>query len=328
MDTPVSSEQPDTQTAPEQQEPHEQAPLPSQAKANHNHDHEPQLSPHAQVANRLAYADIWSDRLSLHLSSPAGLDKSLASICYASQLSSSLLTNISNIPRLHSRSVERRVAHISFIAASSSHPLSIAVLAPTLRARTSQRLVVLATRLKALSAVIADVRVFLRLWGLLGVYRSARQLAASPPRDAVLRWLAVLQVLCGTGYQGLENLAYLASKKVLGWSEERQARAWKWSARFWACSVGLELCRLGWEGRRRRGLRAESVEGEEKLLCDEDVDWWRGWKRAVLCNAAWFPMTLHWSSEAGLLSDLGIGILGCMASGIGLQDLWNSMVLK
>lgn len=65
-------------------------------------------------------------------------------------------------------------------------------------------------------------------------------------------------------------------------------------------------------------------EGEEKeakiARAVERERWWH----EVLVNAAYAPMTLHWSLEKGLLPEGVIGALGMVAGGLGLREAWRS----
>lgn len=181
--------------------------------------------------------------------------------------------------------------------------------------------------------LLSDYRIFARLWGLLGVYKWGRSLLAegAAPRDAMLRWLEYAQVAANVGFQALENGAYLSQKGILvweGWEGERgaarRARWWVWSSRFWAAHVGLEFMRLLYA----RTLKRREVEKARKdgnaIESGEDENIWR---RNLIVNSAYAPMTLHWSFEDGLFSDVSIGICGSVAGVMGFRELWKSTAL-
>ena len=46
-------------------------------------------------------------------------------------------------------------------------------------------------------------------------------------------------------------------------------------------------------------------------------------RKAMARNLAWAPLTLHWSSEKGLLSEVMVGLLACVPSTIQMRDLWQ-----
>ncbi len=197
------------------------------------------------------------------------------------------------------------------------------------------------TRLRALTDRISDVRMFLRLWGLLGIWEWASEMWKNPPRDTIVMSITWAQIFASVMYQSLENGAYLAQHGVVDWPSEKQTRAWIWSSRFWAAHVALDLGRL-WRLNSARQQRSvsqspkslaapedEHVDTEETKDTDiavtrphvhgEDDKWWR----QLYVNAAYAPLTLHWSLEGGAVSDLWIGILGTSAGLVGLKHLWR-----
>ena len=115
-------------------------------------------------------------------------------------------------------------------------------------------------------------------------------------------------------------------------------RAWKWSARAWGVYVGLELGRLGWEARKwgqgkggSDGNDGGKGKGEAELVVKEkeeggkgegDVDWDK-WKREVGVNAAYAPMTVHYSLENGVLSEGAIGALGVVVAWLTMGKAWR-----
>ena len=187
---------------------------------------------------------------------------------------------------------------------------------------------------------------FLRLWGLLGIYSWGVSTYFTPPGDGVVRAITWGQVVACAIYQGLENGAYLAGKGVLGWKKERIAKAWIWSGRAWCAYVALELARLGYEwgelkgqdlGRQRRKSgelqgadnEGETVEkGELELRMDKVEDdglkeRWGKWYREVGVNVAYAPMTVHYSLENGILSDGAIGGLGAVVGALSIGQAWK-----
>jgi hypothetical protein len=196
--------------------------------------------------------------------------------------------------------------------------------------------------------VIGDFRIFVRLWGLAGLYVWARGLAQTPlgkeagAKERVVRRITWAQITSLALFQVLENGAYLASKGVLtsdAWSGEagkrREGAWWMWSSRFWAAHVALELVRVGALRYYETGDTASRTEkdivgdGEKegKLLAGQKRrERWIWWRDAV-SNVAYMPMTLHWSVEAerGFLSDWGVGLLGAIAGGCLLLDAWKQI---
>jgi hypothetical protein len=176
--------------------------------------------------------------------------------------------------------------------------------------------------LSALTALIDDFRIFMRLWALLDMWSWGVRLWRAPPADAVLRGVAYAQVGTMVLYQYLENGAYLASKGVLGFNRQKIARLYAWSSRFWAAYVLLEFGRLA----RVRALRkaagppSRGEEKEGKMEREkEEAKWWR----ELYANAAWAPLTIHWSTEAGWASEGQVAVLGLIAGWLGLREAWK-----
>ncbi|KAI9799880.1 MAG: hypothetical protein M1833_003802 [Piccolia ochrophora] len=174
-------------------------------------------------------------------------------------------------------------------------------------------------RLRSLASLLSSLRPALRLPALLSIYAWARATYLSPPASGVLRAIAWAQVVANAAYLALENGAYLAERGVLGWGKARRGRAEVWSARAWAVHVGLELGRL-WVVRngRDRGAGGEKARGGEEEAEDE-----RKWWREVGVNAAYAPLTLHWSVERGVVGEVWVGVLGSVAAVMGLVDVWR-----
>jgi hypothetical protein len=111
--------------------------------------------------------------------------------------------------------------------------------------------------------------------------------------------------------------------------KKRETWWWVWSSRFWAAYVACEILRLLVE-RAYREPRAEVAgdgEKEDKLRLEQErtesyntkFTWWKD----LISNIAYAPMTIHWSIEEGLLSELQVGIFGTIAGGALLADAWR-----
>jgi hypothetical protein len=240
------------------------------------------------------------------LSTPSGTDALLLTTGYATLATSNALSTLA-LHRLYARARE-------FIELVINLPENTSIIIPP-SALPSPRLLRLSQSLKALSDVISDFRIFVRLWGLLGIWKWGKSLLEQPPKDAVLRRLAWMQVAVNIAYQALENGAYLASKGVLGWDQKKQAKAWVWSSRFWAAHVLLEFSRLGYEWRKGKDSeKGKEVEGQNV----------RKWKRDLVTNLAYAPLTIHWGLKSGLVNDFWVGVLGTAAGMAGFLELWKN----
>jgi hypothetical protein len=274
-------------------------------------------------------------RLSALLSTPTGIDVVLCTTGYTLTL----------VHALGQPVLEKRLAaaatNLTSKAADAMFPGS--TLIAELPASASTKLLAQTVgSSKAIADVIADYRIFVRMWGMLGLYTWARDTYLSPlreeagQREKLLRgttWAAIASCVL---FQVLENGAYAASKGMLtseAWAGEvgkrRETWWWVWSSRFWAAYVGCEILRLIIE-RAYAETRVETVgdgEKEDKLrverekreLYNESFTWWKD----LVSNLAYAPMTLHWSVEAGLLSDLQVGICGTIAGGALLAGAWR-----
>jgi hypothetical protein len=264
-------------------------------------------------------------RLAALLSNPASTDALLGTTSYALTLLHAILSRL-----IARRLLQEKTQH----ARGSLYTSLIANLLPSM---------------KVLVGVIDDHRIFVRLWGLLGLYTWSRVLyatlrsanAATTPtrKERFLRTLAWVQIASLVTFQVLENGAYLASKRVLvgsGWEGEGgrqwEARWWMWSCRGWGVFVALELVRLAVQ---RYSLSEEEEsqadvladgEKEGKLMLEERAkarrERSRDWRRDLISNVGYMPLTAHYSVEGGFLPDWAFGILGVAGAGALLVDAW------
>ena len=259
------------------------------------------------------------------IKNPGNVDTTLLVVSYTSHLLHALLTS----------------------ASTSSSTLS--KLSPALL----NRITTFRRSLSALSGLIDDHRVFLRLLGLPGILTWAFRTLRSPPEDRTLKTVAGIQVTVNLIFQTMENIAYLASKGVVqgkSWTPTKIKTWYTWSVRCWAIHVFLEFVRLvrtrqlevkEKEVRRQdEGKKMLDViggagddadigndigtEGKDLILKDEEVKrkeakWWRD----VYVNAAWAPLTIHWSLDSGFVGEAGYASLGLIAGVLGIKEAWR-----
>ncbi|KAI0406590.1 hypothetical protein F4802DRAFT_613158 [Xylaria palmicola] len=275
------------------------------------------------------------------LATPTGIDTVLLFVCYASRLAATGLTTLAQ-PALE-RSAGRLVALASALPPSATLLFD----ARALPSSGVALVLALARRLRALSGLTSEARTIMRLWGLLGMYFWARRLVLKRRQqkqegeagatttattssgegrlDTTIAWS---QLAACVVFQALENGAYLSSKGVLGWAPATQVRAGRWSARFWGSFVALELVRLLRESARRgRRTRDERLGGGTKTVAvaeREEREWAAGWRKALVRNLAWAPLTVHWSLAQGLVPDAAVGALACIPGAIQMRDLWRN----
>ncbi|PSS13192.1 hypothetical protein M430DRAFT_36307 [Amorphotheca resinae ATCC 22711] len=262
----------------------------------------------------LKKADLTIDRLSTILSTPSGTDTILLTLGYSSLLCSTVLSSIS-LRRLQNSARQ-------FIEKAISLPPNTALIIDT-SAIPPSRLLIAAQRLKALSSLISDFRIFARLWGLIGIWKWGKSTLAHPPADQLLRQISYAQVLVNIFYQYLENGAYLSSKGVVGWSSEKQNKAWLWSSRFWMAHVALDFVRLYREYAQRKSRAAGEVK-DDAVTEQGEAEWKARWRKEMVVNMAYAPLTLHWSLEKGLVGDFWVGLLGSIVGITGSRVLWKN----
>ncbi|KAE8450945.1 hypothetical protein EG329_005385 [Mollisiaceae sp. DMI_Dod_QoI] len=265
----------------------------------------------------LKKTDATISQLSKIFSTSRGTDTLLLTICYTSLLASNLLSRISlsRIERLSRQLIESAI----------SLPPNTTVFIDT-SAIPPSRLLITSQRLKALSELISDFRIFTRLWGLLGIWKWGKSvllnLQEEGDKDLTAKRIEAAQVVVNVAYQYLENGAYLSSKGILNWSKEQQGKAWVWSSRFWMMHVGLDFWRLGreWMLRRSKG-KGKVVDGGVTNVGEEE--WKVKWRREMVVNMAYAPLTIHWSLEEGLVNEFWVGLLGSIAGITGSRELWK-----
>ena len=253
------------------------------------------------------------NRLTAVLSTPAGTDTLLATTGYTLQL---LHANLNTLLASQLQRLAHKVLQNSRDVLLPGETVIASLPAPA----TATFLVRLSASSKALSDLIADYRIFVRLWGLLAIYQWGKSVVFDPPADKVLQRVGLAHVAVNVAFQGLENLAYLGQHGVISRSPQRQARDWVWSSRFWAAHVLLEFVRLA---RLRALWDRETIDGDDKEAKAKRKDEVDAWWRELLINVLYAPMTLHWSVEEGLFGDGLIGFFGATAGTLALRDIWK-----
>jgi len=289
-------------------------------------------APAAPITHLLTTApstiDAFLARLHRIAATRSGADVVLLFLTYATGLSANLLEAGSRAALRNSANklvaVALQLPPAAAVTFASSAPIASPVVGIALK---------VAARLKAASATLSEVRTFGRLWGLLGLYFAAKKFvlsrvaAAKDPEkktagdsaeshfDTVV---AALQLLSLISFQAAENVAYLSSKKILGFSPATQGKLARWSVRSWAAYIGMELGRLLVERQRRVAAAAGG------RLTAKDAEWSAAWKRDFFRNLAWSPITVHWSVDNGPLSDLAVSLLAFYPAVSQMRELWRA----
>ncbi|KAL8992512.1 MAG: hypothetical protein Q9169_007043, partial [Polycauliona sp. 2 TL-2023] len=210
----------------------------------------------------------------------------------------------------------------------------------------------LSARTAKLASLLSETRTTLRLFGLVPIYTGIYSTYLTPSAKSTIpttlfslstlqQLITPAQILAGTIFQILENLAWLGDKEILPLSAKRRGKYWIWCCRAWALYVFLELARLlqarpqsrqfhddastklGGEGEKS----LHSINGEEKDATREEglgvKEEQETWLRNMKINLAYAPMTLHYSFANGLMNDGTVALCGVLASYWGLKGVWK-----
>ena len=276
---------------------------------------------------RLNHLGSRTDAHALHLlrlfGTAAGTDKVLQVINYAAQLVHPQIRRI--------RSLQNRHAIQSFVDKAQSVLLPGETLIARIDLTDNGSLARWEAGTKSLATLVTDFRMFVRSWGLLGMYAWGRGLYLDPPSDAVIKAISWGQVSSMVMFQVYENLAYLAGKGVLRgqWcNPAKQAQWWLTSCRFWLAYTLLEFLRLlrVWQTGPSNS-DVEGVEGKEvdpEIMRKRSQDETSAWRRAWYVNAVWTPFVLHYCFEDGLLNSEALSVCGFVTGIIGIKQMWKA----
>ncbi|KAJ5184272.1 Peroxin 11C [Penicillium capsulatum] len=180
------------------------------------------------------------------------------------------------------------------------------------------------SKCKSLSALVSETRCNLRLFGLLQLWTWGSETLRSPPADSLLYTLVMLQVISNVVYQILENVAYLASKRI---ASRRLVNRWGgiekwylWSTRGWFGHIFLEFLVL-W---RQRILRASHGRPATTVVIDSTItEETRLWRKRLVNNILWAPLCIHWCLEEGIgIPEYLTSVVSVLAGAWGLRNSW------
>ncbi|KAL7423857.1 hypothetical protein Q5752_001441 [Cryptotrichosporon argae] len=277
-------------------------------------------------------------RLAALTSRKSGLDASLMLVQYSSPLVVALLLALA---RLRARAAKIPLGVQTAQAAQSS--------ASAIGARTAVRVMPgagvrrVAEGWAKVGGGIGEARVVMRAFQLLPYLQWLLSLHPHPlasllrlvtaPHKVNLespKTLPTLQALSLLAYAPLEHFAWLGSKGVITVSPTTLARASTWSCRFWAAYVFITIHQLRgtYVGlvRERRALARREDEKDEGAKADGRAlaGKWMTWATDCVTNAAYLPLTLHWSTPSGLWTNpLITASLGTAAALSQLSAEWR-----
>ncbi|KAI9011171.1 peroxisomal biogenesis factor 11 [Gaertneriomyces semiglobifer] len=192
-----------------------------------------------------------------------------------------------------------------------------------------------------LSSPISDTRILLRYYGLIPMLQWSLYSESHPHPNAKIALLTRFQNIANYCYYPLEHIYWLAAHKVISLKDATVAKIGVWSCRFWAAYVVLYFLQL-WEERKDmllkkrrilsrraellsgdKGERAEfakELEAEERQLREENSSWTKN----VIVNAAYFPLTVHWSLYTSTFPEWAVGVCGTVAAVVQINQAWKS----
>ncbi|KAI1796954.1 hypothetical protein LXA43DRAFT_985278 [Ganoderma leucocontextum] len=210
-----------------------------------------------------------------------------------------------------------------------------------------------ADKLAKLGSLISDARMFFRIWGLLPIFQWLIALERSPPPTRKLRTIERFQGWSMLAYYPLEHLYYLLSHSVIPDKLPlpsltafipfvRTKPSTKhipldlgtlgvWSTRFWAVYVVLQLAHLR-EDSKLLAVRERTLSKSKTGATPpekEDIRTRRGalWNEFIV-NLAYLPLTVHWSTEKGIISnDVWVNLLGLVAGVASWKSGWQATAL-
>ncbi|KAL2202691.1 hypothetical protein CC79DRAFT_1165178 [Sarocladium strictum] len=277
--------------------------------------HPPTAASKSLVASVPARADAFLSHVSRVVQTRSGNDLTLLWLTYGSNFTADILNLVAAPPvAATNNAVLRAILSLTgLILRPGSLPAAFALK--------------FAARLKAFAGTLSEVRIFARLWGLLGIYMGAKAAAAarrdpkaaSSPDARFNTIISHAQLISLVIYQSLENISYLSSRKVIPLSPYLTGRLGKWSVRSWMVYIGLELGKMLTERARRVPNRAYDAESVK-----EEKEWRKNWHTEFLRTLAWAPLTVNWSVEQPFLPALATSTLAFYSASGMMKDLWRA----
>ena len=177
-------------------------------------------------------------------------------------------------------------------------------------------------RIGNLASPISDFRVLLRYYGLIPMLQWIIHVETHPSKSRYLQTLYRLENLFNVCYYPLEHVYWLAAHNIISITPETRDKVGMWSCRFWAAYVFTYFVHL-YEDYK------DLLRREKRLIKDgENVDSVREEKKALMVNAminaAYAPLTVHWSLEKSSFPDIGVGLCGAIAAVGQLWAAWRA----
>ncbi|PVU91249.1 hypothetical protein BB559_004229 [Furculomyces boomerangus] len=185
-----------------------------------------------------------------------------------------------------------------------------------------------ANRLIALSALISDYRIMARVTDFFPLYISSIHTLTNPPKSNFSRLVNSLQSISMMLFYPFERLYWLGGHGIIPMEKETIGKVALLSVRFWAFWVVLNFLRLGQSyhelmGRKQHCLtQSKSDAGAMQKELEEIDGQVTVWKRSLVNNLAYLPLTLHWSIPNNVFPDVAVGIFGTIAGISSAMNRW------
>ncbi|KAI8908637.1 hypothetical protein PhCBS80983_g03927 [Powellomyces hirtus] len=203
---------------------------------------------------------------------------------------------------------------------------------------TSGNRAALITRILNLAGPVADTRILLRYSGLIPLLQWTLHSESSPAATAKQQFLIRAQNAVNFIYYPLEHAYWLGLHGVIPMTPKTRDTIGIWSCRFWAAYVVLYFAQLYDDHitlrQRERALLKKKVKVDDSNEAPHvsdvvaQVEALKAERKALtinsIINAAYFPLTVHWSLERSSFPDVGVGICGTIAAVAQLYTAWKA----
>lgn len=183
-----------------------------------------------------------------------------------------------------------------------------------------------AKRIANLAGPVSDFRILLRYYGLIPLIKWIIDSEKNPDPNPRLQALGRMQNIANLLYYPLEHAYWLSLHHVIPTTDQTRDRIGMWSCRFWCAYVILYFAQL-FEEKRLLDLKQKAIskKSDEKVSQElAKIKHQRNiWSINALINAAYLPLTIHWSMEQSSFPDVAVGFFGTIAAIAQVHLAWK-----
>jgi hypothetical protein len=184
-----------------------------------------------------------------------------------------------------------------------------------------------AKRVANLAGPVSDFRILLRYYGLIPLIKWIIDSEKNPDPNPRLQALSRMQNIANIFYYPLEHAYWLSLHHVIPMTDQTRDKVGMWSCRFWCAYVVLYFAQL-FEEKRVLDLKQKTLskKKDEKLSLElaKIKQQRKDWSMNALINAAYFPLTIHWSLEQSSFPDVAVGVCGTIAAIAQVHLAWRA----